>query len=372
MTSSRFRDAVLPFVFTCCLGFAQAPPSGRPLASVKSAPSYEPFEGRARLLSSPDLVSQKMWARQESRPPGIRTRLTAGEQVRKDKAALQELVDTTAATTLERFADRKFQSNQLAVTLIDLREVPRPAWASYHGDAEIYPASVIKLFYLVAAHRWLEEGKLQDTPELRRALRDMIVDSSNDATHYVVDLLTGTTSGPELPDEELEAWFEKRNAVNRYFRSLGYTSINANKKPWCEGPYGRERQSIQRHQPNRNLLTTDATARLLLEIVTGQAVTASRSAEMLQWMERDPRKPMPADCEPDQAKDFTGAGLPPGAKLWSKAGWTSTVRHDAAYVELPGGARFILVTFTVGHSHEREILATVVRRIVEGMGGGSR
>jgi hypothetical protein len=236
----------------------------------------------------------------------------------------------------------------------------------------MYPASVIKLFYLVAAHRWLEDGKLPDTPELRRALRDMIVDSSNDATHYVVDLLTGTTSGPELPDEELEAWFEKRNAVNRYFRSLGYTSINANKKPWCEGPYGRERQSIQRHQPNRNLLTTDATARLLLEIVTGQAVTASRSAEMLQWMERDPRKPMPADCEPDQAKDFTGAGLPPGAKLWSKAGWTSTVRHDAAYVELPGGARFILVTFTVGHSHEREILATVVRRIVEGMGGGSR
>ncbi len=271
------------------------------------------------------------------------------------------------ATTLERFADRKLQSNQLAVTLLDLREAPHPVRASYRGNVPVYPASVIKLFYLVAAHRWLEDGKLQDTPELRRALRDMIVDSSNEATHYVVDLLTGTTSGPELPEKELDAWFEKRNAVNRYFHALGYTNINANKKPWCEGPYGRETQSIKRHKPNRNSLTTDATARLLLEIVTGQAVTANRSAEMLKLMERDPLKPVPAGCEPNQGKDFSAAGLPPGAKLWSKAGWTSEVRHDAAYVELPNGRRFILVTFTVGHSDDRDILAAVVRKIVEGL-----
>jgi beta-lactamase class A len=281
---------------------------------------------------------------------------------------LQTVVDAAVATTLDRFADRKLQSNQLAVTLVDLRDPQHPAWANYRGDAQVYPASVIKLFYLAAAHRWREDGKLQDTPELRRALRDMIVDSSNEATHYVVDLLTGTTSGPELSDKDLDEWFEKRNAVNRYFSSLGYTHINASKKPWCEGPYGRETQSIKRHKPNRNLLTTDATARLLLEIVTGRAVTANRSAEMLKLMERDPLKPVPAGCEPDQGKDFTAAGLPAGAKLWSKAGWTSEVRHDAAYVELPSGTRFILVTFTVGHSEDRDIMGTLVRTVVEGIG----
>ena len=26
-------------------------------------------------------------------------------------------------------------------------------------------------------------------------------------------------------------------------------------------------------------------------------------------------------------------------------GWTSTARHEAAYVELPGGAHFVIVTF---------------------------
>lgn len=299
-----------------------------------------------------------------------RDQIASPAPVRIASLELQTLLDSSVATTLARFAASKLQSNQLAVTLIDLRETQQPAWASFRGDAQIYPASVIKLFYLMAAHRWLEDGKLQDTPELRRALRDMIVDSSNEATHYVIDLLTGTTSGPELPEREIDEWFDKRNAVNRYFASLGYTGVNANKKPWCEGPYGREMQSIKRHKPNRNMLTTGATARLMLEIVTGKAVTPERAAEMLKLMERDPLKSVAAGCEPHQSRDFTAAGLPPGARLWSKAGWTSETRHDAAYVELTNGARFILVTFTVGHSEEREIMASVVRTMVAGMSSG--
>jgi beta-lactamase class A len=279
------------------------------------------------------------------------------------------LVESAVTATLEQFAGQKLQSNQLAVTLVDLRDRQRPVQAGYRGDVQIYPASVVKLIYLVAAHRWMEDGKLADTPELRRAMRDMIVESYNEATHYVVDVLTGTTSGPELPDAEIDEWFEKRNAVNRYFFSLGYTNINANKKPWCEGPYGRESQSIKRHKPSRNMLTTDATARLLTEIVTGKAVTPKRSAEMLELMKRDPFKKIEEGGEPDQGNAFTGFALKdlPGAQLWSKAGWTSQTRHDAAYVELPNGARFVLVTFTTDHATERGIIASVTRAVVKGM-----
>ena len=57
--------------------------------------------------------------------------------------------------------------------------------------------------------------------------------------------------------------------------------------------------------------------------------------------------------------------MPPGTKLWSKAGWTSETRHDAAYVELPNGAKFVLVTFTVDHANEREIIPTVSKTVVE-------
>jgi len=59
--------------------------------------------------------------------------------------------------------------------------------------------------------------------------------------------------------------------------------------------------------------------------------------------------------------------LPPGSKLWSKAGWTSETRHDAAYIELPTGARFVLVTFTMNHANEREIIPTLAKKIIEGM-----
>lgn len=279
---------------------------------------------------------------------------------------LQSALDRAVTRTLETFAAKKLGSNQLAVTVVDLRDPAAPARASYRGDVQIYPASVVKLFYLAAAHRWMEDGKLADTPELRRALRDMIVESYNEATHYIVDLLTETTSGPELSETEIDQWFDKRNAVNRYFTSLGYTNINANKKPWCEGPYGRESQSIRKHKPNRNMLTTDTTARLLVEIATGRCVNAKRSSEMLELMKRNPFAKIEEGSEPDQGNAFTGLALKdqPGAKLWSKAGWTSETRHDAALIELPHGARFVLVTFTTGHANERRIIETVGREIV--------
>ncbi|MGH9930943.1 MAG: hypothetical protein ACREA9_17175, partial [Pyrinomonadaceae bacterium] len=156
---------------------------------------------------------------------------------------LQSLVDEAARKTLEKFGDKKLEATQLSITLIDLRDPAHPQQASFRGNERVYPASVVKLFYLVAAHRWLEDKKIGDTPELRRALKDMIVDSSNEATQYVVDVITHTTAGYELPPKEMEAWQQKRNAVNRYYSSLGYTNINVNQKTFCEDAYGREQVS---------------------------------------------------------------------------------------------------------------------------------
>jgi beta-lactamase class A len=281
--------------------------------------------------------------------------------------ALQALVDEAARETLRRFGDKKLAENQLAITLIDLRDTERPAQASYRGEERIYTASVVKLFYLAAAHRWLEDGRLKETDELKRALRDMIVDSSNDATGYVLDVLTGTSSGIELPPAEMRKWQEKRNAVNRYFTSLGYTNINVNQKTFCEDAYGRENFGRGPKGENRNKLTTNATARLLAEIATRRIVTPARSDQMMELLKRDfSGKSNDPD---DQGHGFTGIALKDyeGARLWSKAGWTSSVRHDAAYIELPSGARFVLVTFTEGHSNERDIIPTVAGIVLKRM-----
>ena len=153
---------------------------------------------------------------------------------------------------------------------------------SYRGVEPIYPASVVKLFFLLACHEWLEKGMIPPSSELNRAMQDMIVDSSNDATAYVVDVLTGTTGGPALPPAPFETWKAQRNLVNRYFQSLNwmeFESINVNQKTWGDGPYGREDQFVGQNRENRNKLTTDATARLLHCIVGGVAVSAGRSPD---------------------------------------------------------------------------------------------
>ena len=280
-------------------------------------------------------------------------------------AALQELVNRAAQTALAKFKEKNLQESNLAITLINLSDPQHPLQASFRGQEGIYPASVVKLFYLVMAHHLLEEGKIKETDELKRAMKDMIVDSSNDATGFVLDNITGTTSGPELTGNELKKWAEKRNAVNRYFASLGFTGINTNQKTYCEGPYGREQLFRGPKGENRNRLTTDAVARLLSEIVTRRAVTPERSAAMMELLKRDFSGK--SDNTDDQAHGFTGIALPLGARLWSKAGWTSTTRHDAAYIELPDGARFVLVTFTTDHANDREIIPTVARVVIEGM-----
>ncbi len=291
---------------------------------------------------------------------------------------LQRVVATAAREVLDKWKAKGIKDENLAITLIDLSSGREPfGQASFRGGVAIYPASVVKMFYLAAAHRQMEDGELKDTPELRRAMRDMIVDSSNDATHYVLDALTGTTSGVELSEAEMRQWSERRNWVNRYFAAQGFTSINVNQKPWCEGPYGRDRlfvtnasaSALKGAQNNRNMLTTDATARLLAEIALGRAVGQARSHEMMELLKRDPYATS-GDAD-DQARGFTGRALNGalgesinGVRLWSKAGWTTQTRHDAAYIELPNGKRFVLVTYTTNQSKETDIIPAVARTVI--------
>jgi beta-lactamase class A len=277
--------------------------------------------------------------------------------------ALDKLVRDTAAAALDRFGSSGLTAGKIAITVIDMADRDHPARASYRGGEPTYPASVVKLFYLVAAHHQFETGALARTPELERALHDMIVDSSNDATAFVIDMLTGTTSGPELDDAALRQWIDRRNLMNRYFSSLGYENINVNQKTWCEGPYGRERQGLGPNFEHRNRLTTDAVTRLWYEIVTGRAASAAATREMLNLLHRDPFAK--SEDPDDQATAYSGKSLPPGSQYYSKAGWTSDTRHDTAYIRLPNGAEYILAIFTVDNSKKTEIIPFVSQLIAQ-------
>jgi len=297
-------------------------------------------------------------------------RLPAGyKPVRLEtSAAMQAMLDAAFNETLEKFKDKNLKAENLSATVIDLRDPNNLRWASVRGEEKYYPASVPKMFYMVALQRWLEDGRVRLTPEMERGQRDMVVDSSNEATQYILDVLTQTSSGAEMPEKEFEIWSFKRNIVNRYFAAQDYRNINVNQKTFCEDAYGIEQQFRGYKGQNRNMLTTNATARLLAEIVLGKTNTPERNRIMMNLMKREPF----AEKKDSQAIDFTGIALinknMKDARLWSKAGWTSKARHDAAYIETPEGLKFVIVVFTENFATERDIIPTIAEKVLDNLG----
>ena len=243
------------------------------------------------------------------------------------------------------------------------------AGASLGGNRQRYPASVVKLVYLVAAEAWLQRRLIEEDPELRRALADMVGDSSNDATSLVVDLLSGTRSGPDLPPERLAGWASQRRLVNAWLDSLGWPEwqgSNACQKTWSDGPYGRERQFYGTALENRNRLSTDGTARLLQAVIAGAVVSPPACERMRQLLRRSLNPGLRAADPENQVDGFLGQGLPEGARLWSKAGWMSQARHDAAYVEADGVDPLLLVVFSEGSAcaKDTELLPAIAASLV--------
>src|SRR5687768_5742596 len=280
---------------------------------------------------------------------------------------LQSILSRSVSEVIGSYPDGKFKPDEIAATLIDVRDPKNIRWANVNGDRKLYPASVVKMFYMAALQQQLQDNKVKLTKELERGQRDMIVDSSNEATQYLLDVLTETSSGAELPQKEFDIWQHKRNRVNRYFSSLGYSNINVNQKTFCEDAYGIEQQSRNYKGENRNMLTTNATARLLAEIATRRFVNGARSDSMLVLMSRDWTT---TDKDPNsQSVNFVGKALidnkMSGSKLWSKAGWTSKSRHDAAYIETPDGQKLVIVVFTENHANEFEHVPAVAAKVIK-------
>jgi beta-lactamase class A len=268
-------------------------------------------------------------------------------------AELGTKVTRAAEASLKEFP--KLTADNLALSVIDLTKPESPIRSDYHGDASFYPASLVKLFFMVETYH---QGKL--TPEIERALREMIWVSDNDAAAFLLDILTDTASGGELEAKALEDFTERRRKLNRYFTSLGY-DISAMIKPWSFGPFGRDMQIMGENKVNRNRASANSFASLLLWIVRRQAISPQASDAMMSLLERPLSPPRPTE---NQVKEFLGESLPPGAKLWSKEGDTSEVRHDAAYLELPSGRKFIVVILTRGAADDKTMVPGIGKHLV--------
>jgi len=90
-------------------------------------------------------------------------------------ANLDALLNEAVGTVLEPASGKGFKAEEIAATLIDLRDPQNLKWGNVSGEKPIYPAGVVKMFYMAALERQPQAGKLTLTPELSRGLKDKIV-----------------------------------------------------------------------------------------------------------------------------------------------------------------------------------------------------
>ena len=110
----------------------------------------------------------------------------------------------------------------------------------------------------------------------------------------------------------------------------------------------------------------------MAEIVLGRIAGPAGTAKMMELMKREPFAG--TTDNDDQAHGFTGKMIidrkMTDAMLWSKAGWTSKSRHDAAYIETVDGQKFVLVIFTENHANEKGPIPAIASGVIDGLRKG--
>lgn len=268
----------------------------------------------------------------------------------KTSAELQAIVDEAVNLA----SSKGLPIERLAMTLIDAK---RGEIAGYRQDELRYPASVVKMFWLVALYAQLENGILSDSKELKAEVDKMIKNSDNDSAAFVLDKITDTKSQPALSDEKFKIWLNKRQIVNNFFEKAGYEKININQKAYPVSsmnlpvPKGTDLQIRQVPSlPLANQITSYHAARLMYEVCfTKQAVSTAASDKMCQILTRD----LKPSAWKKQAQDggfhpiygLLGEAFPnTDLKFASKAGGTSTARHDAAFIATQDGKTAYVLT----------------------------
>lgn len=267
---------------------------------------------------------------------------------------LQAFLDRTVEERLSQ--DAALRRQQLRIALIDLRPDGPPRFAHIEGSTLVYPASVVKFVYLMAAYRWQEDQQLEIDPKLDSLLTQMIYASSNQATRQVVARLTETEPGPALPPDEYAEFVERRLSVKRWLRSLGIRDLHT-VHPTYDGPdlFGRDVQFLKDADVeggiarpgtgfvNRQAMTALDTARLLALLATDRALTPDDSKTVRRRMKRDVAR------QPYLRRRIAGGVHERSdVEVYSKTGSWGPIFADAGIVRHRDERDLVLVVFLRG------------------------
>jgi hypothetical protein len=206
------------------------------------------------------------------------------------------------------------------------------------GDRLAYPASSVKLGFLVGAVHWChEQGKAPDC--LDEFVRPMIVDSDNVATGEVVDRISGAPNAPTAGNDT-EAWIERRRYTERVLESaglLGSQRLFTKTYPTNSGEEPAELERLAWQRLGRNAMTTDLASAMMLNVALG-----TLEPQATDYMRSLLRRPA------FSSHSSLGSGLPPGSVHEHQIGRAFDTLQDIMYAELPNGQRLVIAAFTNG------------------------
>nr|WP_243147013.1 serine hydrolase [Scytonema sp. UIC 10036] len=179
----------------------------------------------------------------------------------------------------------------------------------------------------------------------------MIQESDNEAASFIVDKISDTEFEHKLDDEEFETWRKKREQVTHFFEQAGYEGINLTHKTYpiaslkLLGPQGSElrirKNPDDPKDPFRNEITTFHSARLMYETCyLQQAISPEISKKMCGWLKRDLNPEVWKNQQQgfNPIVGFLGQSLADtGVNFYSKAGWTTGTRQEAALIATADG-----------------------------------
>ena len=269
--------------------------------------------------------------------------------------------------------NKEFSQEDISITWINYKSDNKNVFKGYgcgiNNTKMIYPASIVKLVYALATFYWIKEDRLLFTEEIRDAVQKMLFFSSNNATSFLVDILTGTTSGPCLEGESWDHWKYQRRIINDWLNDLDWKElygVNCCQKTWDDGPFGREKEFYGYKNNNRNAMSTDATARVFEEIMV-HIDYQKNDLNLRNLLKRNLNKVVLKRDPQNQIVGFLGEGLPESTYLWSKAGLMSEVRHDAAWWINNESLQTLLVIFGNGYQYSKDsfFLPAIAKEIYE-------
>lgn len=258
---------------------------------------------------------------------------------------MQAIVDEMVALVRRR----GLSTETLSISLINLSESSCCGYGSHKDKTKRFPASITKLFWIVAYYAKEQRGLIEQNIS-NSELYEMINDSDNEVASDVVDAVTQAKS---LDEQNFQVWLEKRHWLNRFFEGAGYPDINISQKNFpipkhdLMEPEGFDlRMRNGETRTIRNYLRTHDAARLLYEIEMGLAVSPYHSQQIKRFMKQNLDPNYWRSIQYNSIEGFFPELLPQNSQVFSKVGWYSGSRQDAAIIYSPDGrTRYILVVF---------------------------